>query len=68
VIVEDTGIGRYVPVDSGLLTFTDVEGAAAAINAVENDYDQHAAGAAAFAREFLDSNVVLPRLLQLAAV
>jgi hypothetical protein len=68
VIVEDTGIGNYLPTGSGLLTFTDVESAAAAISAVESDYCRHAAAATAFAREFLDSNLVLSRLLRLAGI
>lgn len=68
VIVQDTGIGKYLPTGSGLLTFADVEGAAAAIDSIENDYSRHARAAADFAREFLDARVVLPRLLQLAGI
>jgi hypothetical protein len=68
VIVQDTGIGRYLPTGLGLLTFADLDGAAAAIDAIENDYDRHALAAANFAREFLDSDIVLPRLLGLAGV
>ena len=68
VIIQDTGIGAYVPTGTGLLTFTDIDSAAEAINNVESDYSRHAAAAAAFAREFLDSDVVLSRLLQLAGI
>lgn len=68
VIVQDTGIGRYLPTGSGVLTFMDVEGAAAAIDSIENDYGRHALAAADFAREFLDANIVLPRLLRLAGI
>jgi hypothetical protein len=52
----------------GLLTFADVEGAAAAIDSIENNYRRHALAAADFAREFLDAAVVLPRLLELAGI
>jgi hypothetical protein len=68
VIVQDTGIGSYVPTGSGLLTFTDIDSAAAALDQVERDYARHAAAAAAFAREYLDSDRVLARLLQLAGL
>ena len=68
VIVQDTGIGRHVPTGEGLLTFTGLESAAAAIEQVEGDYARHASAAAAFARQRLDSDRVLPRLLELAGV
>ncbi|MGH7796474.1 MAG: glycosyltransferase [Candidatus Binatia bacterium] len=68
VIVQDTGIGKYLPTGLGLLTFADLEGAAAAIDSIENDYVRHALAAADFARKFLDANVVLPRLLRLAGI
>ena len=68
VIVQDTGIGKHLPTGLGLLTFTSLEDAVAAIEAVEKDYDRHARAGADFAREFLDAAVVLPRLLQLAGI
>jgi hypothetical protein len=68
VIVQDTSIGQYLPTGAGLLTFHDLESAVAAIERVEQDYAQHAAAASAFAREYLDSDRVLSRLLQLAGV
>jgi hypothetical protein len=68
VIVQDTGIGLYVPTGTGLLTFGDLEGAAQALNEVERDYARHAAAATAFAREYLDSDRVLTRLLRLVGL
>ncbi|MGE0823754.1 MAG: hypothetical protein AB7G75_03395 [Candidatus Binatia bacterium] len=68
VIVQETGISSHVPTGIGLLTFTDIESAAEAIAQVERDYARHAPAAAAFAREHLDSDRVLSRLLQLAGV
>jgi hypothetical protein len=68
VIVQDTGMGKHIPTGAGLLTFTDTDSAAAAIEQVEGDYGRHAAAAAAFAREFLDSNVVLEKLLRLGGL
>ena len=68
VIMQETGISLYVPTGMGLLSFTDIDSAAEAISQVERDYARHATAAAAFAREHLDSDRVLSRLLQLAGV
>lgn len=68
VIIQDTGIGKYLPTGSGLLTFTDIDSAVEAINNVEKDYGRHAAAAASFAREYLDSDRVLSRLVSLAGI
>jgi hypothetical protein len=67
-IVQDTGIANYLPTGSGLLTFSDIDSAAQAINDVESAYDRHAAAAASFAREFLDSDLVLERLVRLSGI
>jgi hypothetical protein len=55
-------------VGSGFITFDGVDSAAAAVAEVENNYARQAAAAAAFAREYLDSDIVLPRLLQIAGI
>ena len=61
--MEDTGLGRHVPVGLGLLTYTDVETAVQCLEAVERDYAKHASAAREFAREHLDSDRVLGRIL-----
>jgi 6,7-dimethyl-8-ribityllumazine synthase len=66
--MQDTGLERYVPIGAGLLTFTDLASAVAALERVESQYARHAAAATAFARAYLDSDRVLLRLLQLANV
>jgi hypothetical protein len=68
VIIQETGIGAHVPIGQGLLTFTDVESAAAALAEVEREYPTHASAAVAFAREHLDAHRVLSRLVDLAAL
>lgn len=68
VIMQSTGIEKFVPTGLGLLTFTDIETAAAGIEAVESNYAHHARAASEFAREYLDASVVLPRLLDLAGL
>jgi hypothetical protein len=68
VVMEDTGLGRHLPVGLGLLTYTDVESAARCLEAVQRDYARHARAAQEFAREYLDSDRVLSRILALARV
>jgi hypothetical protein len=68
VIVQDTGIARWVPTGRGLLTFTDADSAADALVRVERDYAAHAAAATAFARDHLDARAVLGRILSLAGL
>jgi len=68
VIVQDTGIGAHVPTGLGLVTFTDLDSAAAALDRVESDYARHAAGATAFARAHLDSDRVLAGLLEVVGL
>lgn len=64
VVVQDTGLAGHLPTGEGLLTFTTAEEAAAAVNAVERDYDLHADAARAVAEEHFDSGRVLGRLLE----
>jgi hypothetical protein len=66
--MQDTGIGAYLPTGCGLLTFDDRDGAVDALNRIEGDYAKHAGAASAFAREFLDSDAVLPKLLRLGGI
>lgn len=63
VVTQDTAFGDVLPTGEGLLAFTTVEEAAAALLEVEGDWDRHAKAAAAIAREHFDSDVVLGRLL-----
>jgi hypothetical protein len=68
VVMEDTGLGRHVPVGLGLLTYTDLASAVQCLEAVQRDYTRHAVAAREFAREHLDSDRVLTRILALARV
>ena len=63
VVAQDTGFTRSLPAGVGLVGFSSVEEAAAAIEAVEGDYARHAQAAAELARDRLDSDRVLTRLL-----
>lgn len=66
VIMQETGVSRHVPTGQGVLTFSDIDGAVAALSTVERDYAKHAAAARGFAREYLDSDKVLSNLWGLA--
>jgi hypothetical protein len=68
VVMEDTGLGRHLPVGMGLLTYADLEGAVQCLETVERDYARHAEAAREFAREYLDSDRVLSRILALVHV
>jgi hypothetical protein len=64
VVVEDTGFGETLPVGEGLLAFSTVDEAVAAIRAVEADYTRHARAARAIAEAYFDSDVVLAQILE----
>jgi hypothetical protein len=63
VVVQDTGFREHLPTGEGLLTFTTLEEAIGALDAVENDYDYHARKARDVARAVFDSRVVIGQIL-----
>jgi hypothetical protein len=64
VLVQDTGFGATLPVGEGLLTFDDVDAAAAGAARILEDHPRHAAAARRLAEEHFDSDVVLARFLE----
>ncbi len=62
-LVEETGC-RRVPAGEGLLTFRGVDDAVAGARFIVDDYERHCRAARALATEYLDSDVVLTRLLE----
>jgi hypothetical protein len=62
-VVQETGLGDWVPTGEGLLTFDGVRDAAAAIDAVNADYERHCDAARRLAEEEFDSDRVLAALL-----
>jgi hypothetical protein len=68
VVMEDTDLGRHVPVGEGLLTYKDVDTAVQCLEAVEQDYARHSLAAREFARQHLESDRVLGRILALAGI
>jgi hypothetical protein len=68
VVAQETGFSRYLPTGEGLLSFSNVEQAADAVDRVRGDYDRHSKAARRLARDYLDSDKVLPRLIALTGV
>ena len=68
VLVQDTGLGDWLPVGEGLLTFQDLPGAVAGIDVINQDYQRHSRAARRLAEEYFDAERVLQDLLQAAMV
>jgi hypothetical protein len=64
VVVEETGFSSALPVGEGIMPFTTVDEAGAAIQEVEANYARHTQGARAIAREYFDSDKLLTRLIE----
>ncbi|MGB2710081.1 MAG: hypothetical protein WBC33_01085 [Conexibacter sp.] len=64
VVAQDTGLADRYQLGSGLLAFTTLAEAAAAIEDVTADYARHADAARALAEDRFDSDKVLTRLME----
>jgi hypothetical protein len=64
VVTQATGFENVLPTGEGLFAFATVDGAAAAIEAIESDYERHSAAAAELAREYFDAQRVVSALLR----
>jgi hypothetical protein len=65
-VVQHTGRSTYLPDGLGLFRFHDVEGAAAALDAIDADYPKHCRAAREIAETCFDARRVLPPLLDTA--
>ena len=63
VITQTTAFESILPEGRGLLAFSNLEEAVAAVDAVNADYVGHSQAAARVAREYFSHDVVLPALL-----
>ena len=68
VVAQETGFGRRLPTGLGLLPFSTVDEAGAAIEAVRRDYAAHARAAREIAETHFDARLVLARLLDAVGV
>jgi hypothetical protein len=66
VILQDTGLGRSLPLGEGLLTFGDPAEAAAGVREVLADPDRHRKAARRLAEEYFDARKVLTEFLEQA--
>ncbi len=64
VIVQDTGISEHLPVGDGLLTYSDLTGAAEAIKMVARYSGSQARAARSLAERHLASDLVVPALVR----
>jgi hypothetical protein len=67
-LVQETGFSRVLPAGEGLVPFDSLEEAAAAAEAIASDYERHARAARRIAEEHFDSDRVIERVLDEAAV
>jgi hypothetical protein len=63
VVAQETGFSELYPSGAGLLSFDDVDAAAAAVEEVSGDLTRHSAAARELAAAHFDSDHVLRRLL-----
>jgi hypothetical protein len=66
VVVQDTGFGRWLDADAGVLPFSTLDDAARAVADVDARYERHCAAAREVAARHFDSRRVLPSLLERA--
>jgi hypothetical protein len=67
-VVQETGWSKYIPAGTGLLAFSTVQEAVAAIADVNDRYAEHQAAARALAEEFFDAKKVCQDLLVQAGI
>lgn len=65
-VVQDTGLRPWLKTDCGVLTFSTVDEAAAALDSIRRDYARHSKAARSLARGVFGHDVVLPRLIERA--
>ena len=65
-VVQYTGPSRFLPDAEGLFRFRCLDEAAAALNAIEADYERHCRAARALAEEFFDARRVVQRIFERA--
>lgn len=64
VVVQETGWAKHLPSGEGVLGFSTLDEAAAALEKIEANHDMHSQAARNFAREYLDAPKVCADLLE----
>ena len=63
VIAQETGFSKHIPCGEGLLPFSTIDDALAAVESLNSDYARHSRAARSIAAEYFESGKVLSRLL-----
>ncbi|MDZ8064301.1 MAG: glycosyltransferase family 1 protein [Nostoc sp. DedQUE08] len=66
ILVQDTGLSDWLPIEEGILTFCDQQEAVKGVEAINADYERHKYAARRLAEEYFDSDKVLSSLLEAA--
>ena len=64
ILHQDTGCGDWLPVDKGVLLFSDMDSLLEALKSLRTDYEQHARAARSIAEEYFEASAVLEKMLQ----
>jgi hypothetical protein len=64
VVLQDTGFSDWLPAGEGVLPFSTIDEAAAAIDRLNADYQRHVAAARRLVRDKFSYDVVLPSLVE----
>lgn len=68
VITQETAVSKFIPTGEGMLTFSTLDEAIAAVQAVEADYERHARAALRIAREHYAAERVLADMVRVVGV
>lgn len=68
VVVQDTAWSKHLPSGEGVLAFSTIDEAVAAIRNVSSDYDRHSHAARAYAAEHFEARKVLTKVLEQAGL
>ncbi|WP_287248314.1 hypothetical protein [Moorena sp. SIO4E2] len=66
ILVQDTGIGDYLPTGKGILTFRNLSEALKGIETINADYEQHCLAARQIAEQYFSTDRVLLPMLEAA--
>ena len=66
IVVQDTGPSNYLPEGEGIFRFSSIPQAAAALDAIESDYQRQCDAARSLAETYFDARRVLERALNAA--
>ncbi len=66
VLIEDTGLGDWLPVGEGVVTFRDLKEAAAGVKSINDDYERQRRAARGLAENVFSTERVLPPLIEMA--